>query len=153
MPLKYTTQQAIAQRLAKRIQIGGTPQTYGKDVLDPALLEQVGPQVEARFEAALAQRYGVPLNVSDPNTRAIVASIVEKGILAEILPTQFFPENGREGGLRKVMADEAAAELKQVQSGQIKLAGERISGSALSFPAPPIKVSQRKPGAAENIQW
>lgn len=154
--MRYTTQAAIALRLQKRLQVGGAPTTYGKDVLDAALLEQIAPQVEARFEAAITALYVVPLNLSEINSRAIVASCVEKLILAEILPTQFFPEVGREGGLRKVMADEGKAELGAIASGQIKLEGERVS-STQGFPSARavtvVKRGARNPGDAERIEW
>lgn len=154
--LKYTSLQAITLRLQKRAQVGGTPQTFGKDVIDPALVELVAPQVEARFEETIAHLYQTPLNLADPNVREIAASVVEKGILAEILPTQFFPDSGKEGGLRKVMADESARELEAVREGTIRLAGERPSSSAASMPPPSLKVSKRgskNPSPAEQIQW
>lgn len=158
MALKYTTQNAISLRLAKRLQVGGTPTTYGKEVLDTALLELIGPQVEAKFEMAIAHLYILPLAVSNLNSQQIVASCVEKMILSEVLPTQFFPEVGREGGLRKVMADESKVELEAIASGRLKLDGERIATSAAQgFPSSSavrvVKRGASKPGAAESIQW
>lgn len=58
--MKYTTQDAIALRLAKRLQVGGVPTTYGKDVLDTSLLDLIVPQCEARVEAAISALYQFP---------------------------------------------------------------------------------------------
>lgn len=150
--MKYTTQGNIALRLAKRLQVGGAPQTYGKDVLDPALLELVSVQVEARLELSLAALYLFPLQLTEPNTVAIVGSCVEKLILGEVLPVHFFAEVGKEGGLRKVMADEGLAELKALQDGTVKLDGERITPQQ-GYLSGAVRVVKRKPGDAEAIQW
>lgn len=158
MTMRYTTQAAIALRLAKRLQVGGVPTTYGKDVMDVALLDLVAPQCEAKFEAAISVLYQLPLQLGDDSSRALIASIVEKMILGEVLPVHVFPEVGKEGGLRKVMADESAAELRMIKEGQVKLPGERISAAAAGgFPySNSTRVVQRgslQPGAAETIVW
>ncbi|PZV19201.1 MAG: hypothetical protein DCF22_00605 [Leptolyngbya sp.] len=156
--MKYTTQGAIALRLSRRLQVGGAPTTYGKDVLDLALLDLIVPQCEARFEAALSSLYQLPLLLSDETARAIASSIVEKMILGEVLPVHFFPEVGKEGGLRKVMADESAAELRMVKEGQVRLTGEKISGAAAggypySNSTRVVRRGSLRPGAAEKIEW
>jgi hypothetical protein len=173
MVLKYTTIEAITLRLSKRLQIGGAPQTFGKDVVDLELINLVAPQVEAKLEGELARLYNVPFSLGDANTAAIVASIVEKKILAEVLPVHIMSDSGSEGGLRKVMAKEAEAEMEAVRSGAIQLKGEKSPVSGLVGFSPlsnTTRVSQRRPpppallpppgmpgrpgrAAAEDIQW
>ena len=149
---------AIALRLSKRLQVGGTPQSFGKDVVSTELLELIAPQCEAKFEGMLSPYYQVPLILSEAQAIAIAASIVEKMILSEVLPVHILPETGQEGGLRKIMAQEWQKELKDVQTGLVKLPGEKIaSNAALGFPySNGMKVIKRggtNPGRAESIAW
>jgi RecG-like helicase len=154
--LHYTTQTAIELRLSKRLQVGGLPSAFGKAELQLELLDLIVPQCEARFEALLEPLYQVPLILSTEQARAIAASIVEKMILSEVLPVQINAETGAESGLRKLMADEWAREVKQVQLGEVRLSGERVASSQ-SYPfSNSTLVVQRgnlNPKAAESIQW
>jgi hypothetical protein len=156
--MRYTTLQAIELRLSKRLQVGGLPTVFGKPELQLELLDLIVPQCEARFEAMIEPLYLTPLALTTDQARAIASSIVEKMILSEVLPVQINAETGAESGLRKLMAQEWGAEMKQVQTGAIRLAGERVaSGAGQGYPysntVQVVRRGNRQPGSAEQIQW
>ena len=121
---QFTNVEAVADRLDKRLQIGGAQNAFGKSVLNDGLLNNAGAQVEARINAALSRCYRLPFNLSSQITRGLLASIAEKGILAEILPPVFAADFGRETSLRFIMATEYAAELAAICPGGLLLPGE-----------------------------
>lgn len=127
---QFTDAEAIADRLEKRLQVGGAQSAFGKSVLNDSLLNNAGAQVEARITAALSRCYRTPLKLTSPQTRGLLASIAEKGILAEILPPQFVGEYGKEGSLRKIMATEFAEELAAICPGGLRMAGELLLADA-----------------------
>jgi hypothetical protein len=127
---QFTDAEAIADRLEKRLQIGGAQNAFGKSVLNDSLLNSAGAQVEARITATLSRCYRTPLKLTSPQTRGLLASIAEKAILAEILPPQFVGEYGKEGGLRYIMATEFAAELAAICPGGLRMMGELLLADA-----------------------
>lgn len=141
----YTNAEAVADRLEKRLQVGGNQNTIGKTVVNDGLLTNAGAQIEARITAALSRCYRTPLLLSSQQTRGILASIAEKGILAEVLPPQIIAENGREGGLRRIMADEFAAELAAICPGGLRLVGEILLADANTEDGNQTVVGKRKP--------
>ena len=142
---RYTNAQAVSERLEKRLQVGGQQATLGKTVLSEGLLRNAGAQVEARIEAHLSRCYKFPLLLRTEQARGLLASIAEKGILAEVLPPQI-AENGKEGGLRAIMAAEFAAELQALCPGGLLLPGEiRIADGSTSQDQTPTLVGHYKP--------
>lgn len=124
MTLRYTSHQAIANRLEKRSQVGGPSVAFGSSVISPALIDQVLPQVEAVIDLHLGRCYQVPLRLAVEETRQILAMLAELGGLAQILPVQIVAETGKEGGLRAIMAAEFEAGLKAICPGGLTLRGE-----------------------------
>ena len=142
---QFTTTEAISDRLEKRLQIGGAQNAFGKSVLNDGLLESAGAQVEARINAALSRCYRLPFNLSSQITRGLLASIAEKGILAEILPPVFAADYGRETSLRFIMASEYAAELAAICPGGLLLPGELPLANADTAEGNRTLVGKKKP--------
>lgn len=126
----YTDAESVADRLEKRLQVGGSQNALGKSVVNEGLLNSVGAQVEARITAHLSRCYKTPLLLNNNLSRGVLASIAEKGILAEILPPTFIGEYGKEGSLRLIMAQEFEEELAKICPGGLKLAGEILLADA-----------------------
>jgi len=181
MALTYTTTEAIALRLKGRLQLAGTPTPFGNTVADPALIEQVGTQVEARVNGVLRGVYRFPLrSVAHPE----LSSVVEKLVCCELLPIYYYGmENSTDGGQGRLMCDQGKAELAALASGQTVLLGEALLGQeeynsftevgrrGQSKPAPPSycpvyptkvgysngwtarPVSNADSGRAEEVRW
>ena len=149
MPLNwqklYTTAEAISDRLEKRLQVGGAQNAFGKSVLNDGLLNSTGAQVEARITAHLSRCYKTPLKMNNEQTRGLLASICEKGILAEILPPQFVGEYGKEGSLRKIVSDEFQAELEAICPGGLRLQGELLLADANTEGGNHTQVGKKRP--------
>ena len=142
---QFTNTESIADRLEKRLQIGGAQNAFGKSVLNDGLLESAGAQIEARINAALSRCYRLPFNLSSQITRGLLASIAEKGILAEILPPVFAADYGRETSLRFIMASEYAAELAAICPGGLLLPGELPLANADTAEGNRTLVGKKKP--------
>lgn len=151
MPLTYTTIEAIANRLRGRAVVGGAQSPFGPSTVDDNLLRQVGEQVEARVEARLRQVYRLPLQGSHP----ILASIVEKGVLCELLGVHSMGQQPTEqGSFGALMCRQFNDELAEVISGAINLQGEVLAGGGGSVPLSNITLArQRRPGPAEAVEW
>lgn len=115
--MNYTTVEAIADRLNFILEV--TPPTFGSNLgakqVNPALLQRVGEQVEAKLNAALRQVYQpVPIPSMYSEAHLILAPIVEKHVCSEILIAHFVPATGPQlsgdGGLRSVLRKEAQEE-------------------------------------------
>lgn len=151
MPLAYTNNEAIQLRLEGRLQVGGIPHQMGPQVTDPALIEQIGTQVESRVKAKLGQIYVLPLTGAVP----IVQSIVEKFIISELLPVHQVDDP--KDSLRLIVRREAEKELQEVCDGIVVLEGQAlipVSSNASSTTASNFSgVRQRKTGPAEAIEF
>lgn len=149
MPLvwqkRYTNAEDIAARLERRLQVGGSQSTFGKSVLNEGLLNNAGAQIEARIDSTLGRCYRLPLKLISQQTRGVLASIAEKGILAEILPPEFVGDLGKEGGLRKIVADEYAAELAAICPGGLRLEGELLLADANTEAGNHTQLGKKKP--------
>lgn len=141
----YSNAEAIADRLEKRLQIGGAQNAFGKSVLNDGLLNNAGAQVEARITAALSRCYRTPLKLTSQQTRGLLASICEKGMLAEILPPVFAAEYGKETSLRFIMATEYAAELAAICPGGLRLEGELLLADSNTEAGNHTQVGKKKP--------
>lgn len=141
----FTNAEAISDRLEKRAQVGGAQNTFGKSVLNDGLLNNAGAQIEARITAHLSRCYKTPLNLTSQQTRGLLASIAEKGILAEILPPVFAADYGKETSLRFIMATEFVAELNAICPGGLRLPGELLLADANTEGGNTTIVGKRKP--------
>jgi hypothetical protein len=126
MPLQYTTTDAIARRLRGRLEVnkpalgGGTGGLAAQQV-DLLLIEQVGVQIEARLNVALAEIYVTPIPVGATTARIILGGIVEKLVVAEIVMTHFqqsqVPQMGGDAGFGAVIRKQAQEELESIFGG------------------------------------
>lgn len=180
MPLRYTTQAAIARRLSNRLELldsGATPafgSSLGSQQVNLELLQQVGEQVEATVDSRLSMAYELPVPADAIQARAILAGIVEKLIVAEILPVYFESQNsgaqmGSDAGFGSMMRNSASAELEKylVGHGGIPATGTLLPGLApVVLPGLRLKavlpdtitrnitsVGQRKGGKTSEIDW
>lgn len=127
MPLTYTTIDAIALRLKGRLRVGGSPVAFGSTVADPALIEQVGTQVESRVNAQLRQIYKLPLRKTQ---HPELASIAEKLTIAELVPVYYYgQEPSLDGSFGRLMKDQGEKELTDLGSGDVILEGEIFAQS------------------------
>jgi len=118
MALIYTTTQAIARRLEGRLQFGGNPMALGNTVVNDALLDQVGEQIEAKVNLYLQKGYTLPLSLPQP----VVAEIVEKLVICELFDTLTIGGEGREGD---AYCDDAMSLLKAIACGDLTLNTEQ----------------------------
>ena len=155
--LTYTTTEAVGRRLRGRLETDGPLLAYGNPVVDPDLIEQVGAQVESRVEAKLRTVYKLPFKSVSP----IVASIVEKLILCELIPVHFAAELASNAdspllGFAGLMCKQGGKELGELLSGEVTLSGEDLvsgGGSALSGGLTVAKQRNVRPLGAESIKW
>ena len=153
MALKYTTTEAIALRLQTRLQIGGSPSSFGNSVVDTTLLDQIGVQVESRVDAKLRQRYVLPLTYTHPQ----LASIVEKLVICEIIGVHFVgAEVSDDANFGRLMCAQGAKELEAIASGDVALQGETPVAAIPSAPPGYSAVMTRnvaRKDAAEKVEW
>lgn len=101
-PLKYTTPSAIARQLRSRLDLipQDSPyfQSLGAKEVDYSLYEQIGEQVEARVDMGLGMLYVLPIPINATQAKAIIASIVEKFVVAEILAVHYQQSQNAESG-------------------------------------------------------
>lgn len=155
--MKYTTVTSISNRLQYRLQVGGIQQPYGSPLVEPALLDQVGAQVEANVDAALSQVYTLPLNLNSDDTKAQMASLIEKGVICEVYPVHYSVD-GSSDQFGKTMCQQYQEQLAAIVSGQIPLRGEISAVTpTLTISPPQTFVSSRKSsgrkGDALDIKW
>lgn len=105
MTLKYTTAENIARRLKNRLELNNAPptlgatQALGAKQVDYSLYEQLGSQVESKLDMALGMMYELPVPNDAKDAINILASIVEKFVVAEILATYYQQsQNAQMGG-------------------------------------------------------
>lgn len=100
--LQYTTVENIARRLRGRLEIENQPpvaialgqsvnygSTIGGQVVDPYLLEQIGFQKEAYINLILSQIYALPLSLTHPITKQIMAEITECLVISAVLKVHY----------------------------------------------------------------
>lgn len=120
----YTTVEAIAARLAGRLQIGGEQIPFGVAKVSEDLLAQVLAQVEARINARIGQVYTLPLALSNPTAKALLASVAEKLVVAEVVPVHVAQGDSPVDNYGAEMRRQAESELSEILSGEIVLTGE-----------------------------
>ncbi|MFN6560040.1 MAG: hypothetical protein RMY28_009550 [Nostoc sp. ChiSLP01] len=176
--LKYTTSEAIARRLKNRLELKDGPPTLGQTQslgakqVDYSLYEQLGEQAEAKLNMALSMLYELPVPNDATEALKILASIVEKFVVAEILSVHYQQTQGEGGdqGYGSVLFKQAKEECQAIG---ITLPGITPQAStpfnrveALVLPRVPKKgeipdvvsrsyslVEQRNPTAASSIDW
>jgi hypothetical protein len=122
MSLTYTTKEAIANRLRGRLTVGGPQMPFAPTTVDDHLIVQVGQQVESRVNAQLKAVYKLPLKTP---TNPILASIVEKGVICELMGTHYVgQEANSQDGYGRMMCKQFQEELAEVIGGAIGLEGE-----------------------------
>jgi hypothetical protein len=136
------------------------------------LYEQLGEQVEAKLEMALSMMYELPVPNDASQSLKILASIVEKFVVAEILSTHYQQTQGEGGdqGYGAVLFKQAKEECQAIG---ITLPGLAATPSTpfgrvepMVLPGVPKKgeipdivsrsysiVEQRNPTAASLIDW
>jgi hypothetical protein len=149
--LTYTTKTAIANRLRGRLTVGGPAVPFQPTTIDDNLIEQVGEQVEARVNARLGTIYQLPLLQSQP----LLASIVEKGVICELMGVHFVGQEGTEaGGFGRLMCSQFDQELTALLAGSVTLTGEVAINPAEATKSANLTLARpRTPGAAEAVQW
>jgi hypothetical protein len=122
MSLTYTTKEAISNRLRGRLTVGGPQVPFAPTTVDDNLIVQVGEQVESRVNAQLKTVYKLPLKTP---TNPILASIVEKGVICELMGTHYVGQEANpQDGYGRMMCKQFQAELAEVVTGAIALDGE-----------------------------
>lgn len=157
MALLYTTKEAIANRLKGRLVVGGSQVPFQPTTVDDNLLEQIGEQVEARVKARLKTVYRLPLT----SDHSVLASVVEKGVICELMGTHFVGQEGsEEGGFGRMMCSQFASELNDIINGTIGLDGETLAtGSEVPIASNLTIAGQRAPIVsptrqdAGTVQW
>lgn len=119
----YTTVDAIARRLRGRLKVNNTlsstsaPNYNGQQVVDSLLIEDIVAQVEDDLNMTLAQIYEMPL----VHTHPILAGIVEKLVVAEILQTHYqstqVPELGGDPGYGGLLYKQAQQQIAKLTAG------------------------------------
>lgn len=120
--LKYTTPEAIARRLKNRLELRDSPPTLGQaqalgaKQVDYSLYEQLGEQVEAKLDMALSMLYELPVPTTAAQALKILASIVEKFVVAEILSVHYQQTQGEGGdqGYGSVLFKQAKEECQAI---------------------------------------
>jgi hypothetical protein len=140
MPI-YTTVQAIERRLKGYAKTGESASAFDSEPVDMALLTQVIGQVEARVRQVLAKRFETPL----VNSHAVVASVVEKLVVCELLGQLYAGQEPSEsGGYGALICSQGRAELKELNSAL--LPGEGLLGTTtLTVDAPIVGARSRPP--------
>lgn len=157
MTLLYTTRENIANRLKGRLVVGGGQMPFAPTTVDSNLLEQIGTQVEARVNARLQMLYTLPLTLAHP----VLASVVEKGVICELMGTHFVGQEATEaGGYGRLLCAQFQQELDAIVAGLVPLTGERlITGSTSPIAANLTVAGTRAPIVsttrqdAGSIQW
>lgn len=92
MTLQFTNLDAIARRLEGRLDITnehGVPAPWKKNDIskssNPATVEQVATQKEAFVRTVLRCVYQFPLQLTDPDTRIVLAEIIEKLVVSDLI--------------------------------------------------------------------
>lgn len=122
--IEYTTINNIALRLRTRLELNqtahGAPfgQNLGAKQVQPELFEQIASQVEARLNAKLGMLYELPVPQFAIQARLILASIVEKFTVAEILAVHYQQsqnaEMGGDLGHGAILRKEATQECRDI---------------------------------------
>jgi len=120
--LNYTTTEAIARRLKNRLELSNGPPTLGQTQalgakqVDYSLYEQLAGQVEAKLDGALSMMYDLPVPNDATQSLKILASIVEKFVVAEILSTHYQQTQGEGGdqGYGSVLFKQAKEECQAI---------------------------------------
>lgn len=122
--LKYTTPSAIALRLRGRLELNETihgtafGQNLGAKQVQFELYEQVASQVEAKLDMGLGMMYELPVPQEASEARKILASIVEKFTVAEILSVHYQqsqnPQMGGDMGYGAVLLKQAKEECQAI---------------------------------------
>lgn len=120
--LKYTTADAIARRLKNRLELNngsptlGQTQALGAKQVNYSLYEQLGEQIEARLSVALSMMYELPVPNDATESLKILASIVEKFVVAEIMATYYQQTQGEGGdqGYGAVLFKQAKEECQAI---------------------------------------
>ena len=146
--------------------------TLGAKQVDYSLYEQLGEQVEAKLDMALSMMYELPVPNDATQSLKILASIVEKFVVAEIMSTHYQQTQGEGGdqGYGSVLFKQAKEECQAIG---ITLPGLAPAPSTpfgrvepMVLPGVPKKgeipdivsrsysiVEQRNPTAASLIDW
>ena len=110
MVLRYVTLPNITARLGPRVEVSdSTADAFGRTVVPTTfIVDQVGPQVEARYDNQLKAHGVDPEAVED----AVRNSIIEKLIAGEVLTTYFIGEDVSNESGGSAIAKQGDRELK-----------------------------------------
>ena len=148
--LTYTTADNIARLLRGRAEVDNVFVTGTVDV-DHDLINQKGQQVEARVNAQLSSLYVLPLSLADTSTQRLMASIVEKLIVCELLPI-YYPDltdittsgGGQFDRYAANMCKLGQSELQALLSSAITLEGETLAGGEEAVISKNVTVAGRR---------
>lgn len=152
MPLRYTTLKNICALLGPRVKVGdGSADSFGQTVVPTSyILEQVGPQVEGRYDDML-QAHGV-----DSKEVGVLTcqSIVEKLIAGQVLMTYFVGDDVSDEGAGSALSRQGEKELKALWDPSTT--AHRGGGNNLAKnPAWTglVRRSVSRDDAAEDLKW
>ena len=125
MPLRYTTTVAIERRLRGRLQLSSSTPAFGTNLgagqIDSLLIEQIGTQVETKLDSALSVIYELPISPGATSALVMLASIVEKLVVSEIVGVHYQgsinSELGGDGGFGALLRKQALEELQALLVG------------------------------------
>ncbi|NJN11671.1 MAG: hypothetical protein HC836_49290 [Richelia sp. RM2_1_2] len=137
--INYTTIDAIKLRLRNRLELNQTAhsapfgQSLGAKLVQPELFEQIAYQVEAKLNAKLGMLYELPIPPGATQARLILASIVEKFTVAEILAVHYQQsqnaEMGGDLGYGAVIRKEAIQEAQDIG---IRFSDPKVASNMMS---------------------
>lgn len=106
--LKYAKMEGIQRRIVNRLYIQGQtiptiPQTFGSSLgaqqVNQDLILDIAASVESQMDTMLALQYVLPIAYTATDARYILASIAEKWIISEVIPTHLNEtQNAKLGG-------------------------------------------------------
>ena len=163
--LTYTNADNIARLLRGRAEVDNVFVSGSLDI-DHDLINQKGQQVEARVNAQLSSLYVLPLSLSDTSTQRLMASIVEKLIVCELLPI-YYPDltditsSGGGGQFDRYAANMCKlgqSELQALLSSAITLEGETLAGGEEAVISKNVTVAGRRTALTDRsdagaINW
>ncbi|MEM8717418.1 MAG: hypothetical protein AAGE92_16880 [Cyanobacteria bacterium P01_G01_bin.4] len=151
MVLRYVTLANITARLGPRVKVSDdVADAFGQTVVPTTFItDQVGPQVEARYDTAIEANGVDPDGVSELTRQ----SIIEKLIVGEVLTTYFIGEDVSDESGGSAIAKQGERELKALWA---STGGQGGGGNNLAKTTTYSGVCTRnvtRDDAAEKLQW
>lgn len=144
--MPYTTVDRIQRRLPGRLNLTGSSTIFGQPGVEPAFVADMISQCEAMVDSHLRQRYQYPLKLGSPETVAVLGSIVEQLVAAEIVDAYYWTEE-QSGEIASRYRERAMESLVAFASGDRTLTGEIIIPAGSSREPRFTHISNERPAA------